>query len=87
MENSTTLYSIQTLRERIRRIYQELDQVTTELADLEQSILPPAEQEFHAAFPNVPLDHELLALVGSQPARTIEQDKTDLRESMAVKFG
>ena len=62
MENSTTLYNIQTLRERIQRIYQELDQVTAELVDLEQSVLPPAEQEFHAAFPDIPLDSELLAL-------------------------
>jgi hypothetical protein len=60
-------------------------QIATLLDDVVKSQLPDPAQEFGAAYPDLHVDAKLLALVGSQPARTIEQDKEDLRDILSEK--
>ncbi len=86
MDNATAIQNIQTLHARIDQLYQELNRVTAQLADMERSAMPDPAQEFHASYPDLQVPPELLALVGSHPARTIQQDKADLHEILAGRY-
>jgi hypothetical protein len=75
------------LRQAITRVYQELDEILTRLTRIERTAMRSPAEEFHATYPDSSVDPDLMALVGMQPATSIEQDKAELQEALARKFG
>ncbi len=85
MNNVIALENIHSLHAKIDQLYHELNQVTAQLADIERAVLPDPAQEFHTAYPGLQVPPAVLALIGTQPTRTLQQDKADLRETLAEK--
>jgi hypothetical protein len=44
------------------------------------------QEEFCQRYPHIPIDPDLLALVGVQPENSVEDDKTLIRQSIARRF-
>jgi len=86
MQHSISLQTLETLRQRIEHLYQELADLASQLNRLENSVLPPPAEEFFAAYPKMQVGDGLFALVGTQPIQGIEHDKIDLQTALAAKF-
>jgi hypothetical protein len=75
-----------TLREAVSRMHYQLDEILAKIARIERATRLPPEEEFRAARPQSSVDPDLIALVGVQPAATVEDDKRQLRKELAERF-
>jgi hypothetical protein len=67
-----------------RKLHLLLEQKGEERLRTQQSTT--IQEEFCQRYPHMPIDPDLLALVGVQPANPVEEDKTLLREAIAWRL-